>query len=425
MFFTKEWLKQKFRILKIQFLNFIWRLFLCFLFVVGVPVACCYYIPFQNFCIPISISIILLIAVAYYIVKKTRTDNLYRLPSGVFYLYWAICLLPIEFYLLEFYTASPYRDFKVSDKDLLIGCSIVCIGAILNFLIPKVKIKRFDYFSPGAVGIDCDEYDMVESAKNNAKSFLNLNKHVSVVALDADTGYGKSSFVRMMIESLSPEDILYTYISLTETNNSTDFSHLFTERWSETLNKRYPRLFDSPEFHLELLSDILRENKQYFLISILLKWLQGIDFPLFRTRSKVSDTYSTPDSYDIVSKKVGRMFGGVPEIKEKIWIIVIDDFERSPIDEIYRVIEIIERFKIEGRNGMPVKLIFLLCFAGTNLKNLLYVEEKNKRTDLAFLVDQFLLSDKTKSIDKTISLPPVPTEVLKKGIIKKANNFLA
>ena len=70
---------------------------------------------------------------------------------------------------------------------------------------------------------------------------------------------------------------------------------------------------------------------------------------------------------------------------------------------------------------MACLFIWSLCYVlGSNLRKLLHVEEKNKGR-IAFLVEQFLLSDKTKSIDKSINLPPVSALVLKQYIINRAN----
>lgn len=361
--------------------------------------------------------------------QQFRCWKIDRMPSAILYLYWALILMPIEvcFFL-------SYKQLDVSDGAVDFSLVVIIVGALFDLRIPVTRLGGFKRFSSEAVGRDKDEYGMNGSASNNAKHLVNSNKHVSVVALRADTGHGKSSFVRKMIESLDSKEVLYTYISFTETNDSQDFSRLFAERWSETLRERYPRLSDSFALNLDLLSAVLREQKEYSLLFAFMKQVKVADWSLFPTKAKVFDPFLWADPCEesqkvvdpkkvdeVVSSNVGKMFGGVPEIQEKAWVIVMDDFERSPIDEIYRAIEIIERFKIEGRTGLPVRVVFLLCFSDEKLKQLL---DSKKGSDLAFLVDQFLISDVTKSVDKFINLPPIPSEVLKKHIVRRVNKFL-
>jgi len=409
-----------FRNVQTYFFRIFWLLF-C---VVGVPIGC-FLIPWQNIIIPIGVFWILAPIPFFYLtqwfIRKITVWRIYRLTSGIFYLY-----LVIFFFPLEFYSFHLYQNGTTFDEILFLSSIWLLVGVFLGILIcviPKKPILKFSHFSSSAVGSEKDAYELKESACNYGQGLLNFDKHVSVGFLNSDVGEGKSSFIRMMIESLDAADILYTYISLTETNDSRDFSRLFTERWFETLNERYPRFIENSAFNLESLSDILREHKEYAFFSGFFSGLglKGIDRPLLSTKAKAFDPFVVKQSF--VSDKIGQIFGGIPEIKEKSWIIVIDDFERSPIDEIYRVIEIVERFKIEGRTGLPVRLVFLLAFSGNKLKDLLNVKEKNKRSDKAFLIEQFLFLDSAKSSDFHIFVPMPSQRVRKEYILRNVKQL--
>lgn len=354
----------------------------------------------------------LLVCLVPSFIDDFRRWKIYRLPSGVMYLYWAIFLMPLELCVF-----LELNGFSLTAIEFNASVCFLIVGLLLDLCVPSHKVTAPEDFSSESVGLDRDKYEMLISAKNNANFLKKTQKHVSVISLNADTGYGKSSFVRMMIESLPPKNFLYTYVSLTETNDSKDFSRLFAERWAQTLDDRYPTLSNSFSLHLDLLSALLREEKGCVSLSAFIKQIKILNFPLFPIKQKAHDPFVIPKLQ--VPGRVGQLFGGIPKIKEESWVVVIDDFERSPIDEIYRVIEVVERFKFEGRNGMPVPVVFLFCFAGINLKELLNKEEKNKRGDLAFLVEQFLFTDATKSIDRFINPPPIAPDLLREHIINK------
>ncbi len=380
--------------------------------IIGIPLWC-FSFPLKGLVIPPQIIVVLVVGLGYFFlqfINKIRLQRSYGSSSGVFYLYWTIFFAPLDFSCLE----PNLLDYKTALVWFL-G------GVIVYILIPVKKLSKPKYFSSEAVGSEDDLLGMKESAVNNAQTLIKTRKHVSVFTLEGEAGYGKSSFVRMMIESLEPKDFLYMYISLTETNDSKDFSCLFTERWFETLDNRYPRLLDDRDSNIALLSDILREHPQYAFFSSIFAKFKKIDHPIFQTKAKICDPFVLAEKY--VSYKISKMFGGIPSLKEKSWVIVIDDLERSPTDEIYRVIEIIERFKIEGRLGLPIPLVFVLCFSESKLKELLNIDEKNKNNDLSFLITQFLFIDSTKAVDYPIPLPPASREGLTKSATENLKGY--
>ena len=76
--------------------------------------------------------------------------------------------------------------------------------------------------------------------KKTAKKFelesVNEYQPVHVAAIWGDPGTGKSSYLRMIIESFNPAEVLYTYVSLTEVNEEKGFSKLFADRWISTIS---------------------------------------------------------------------------------------------------------------------------------------------------------------------------------------------
>ncbi len=93
-----------------------------------------------------------------------------------------------------------------------------------------------------------------------------------------------------------------------------------------------------------------------------------------------------------VSKNVAQLFGNIPKIKENLWVIVIDEIERAQLDEIYRVVEIIERFKNEGRLGFSYKTMFILCISEPDFENLL--KTYSEKDNLAWSIRTFFMTQK-------------------------------
>ena len=123
-----------------------------------------------------------------------------------------------------------------------------------------------------------------------------------------------------------------------------------------------------------------------------------------------------------VPNSTAAMFNYIPKIKENVWIINIDEIERAQLDEIYRVIEVIERFKHEGRFGLPVKLVFLLCVSGSNLEERLK-KQNEVGNEKAQLIEDFFFNN-PKSRDQNLFLPPVSYEKKKEFVVNALNKVL-
>lgn len=228
----------------------------------------------------------------------------------------------------------------------------------------------------------------------------------------------------MIIEAIGAEKSLYSYISLTETNATNDFSKLFAKRWFEALNERYPTINIAP--HVASLEAILRESTNHSaLVSTISQILVKLNFGLNKTVAKFWDlnALKKEEGKEIfVPNSTAAMFNYIPEIKEDVWIINIDEIERAQLDEIYRVIEVIERFKHEGRFGLPVKLIFLLCVSGSDLQKRLE-DLKGFGNEKARLIEDFFFNN-PKSRDQNLFLPPVSYEKKKEFVINSLNEVL-
>jgi len=229
----------------------------------------------------------------------------------------------------------------------------------------------------------------------------------------------------MIIEAIGAEKSLYSYISLTETNATNDFSKLFAKRWFEALNERYPTINIAP--HVASLEAILRESTNHSaLVSTISQILVKLNFGLSKTVAKCWDLSALKEEKGkkiFVPNSTAAMFNHIPKIKEDVWIINIDEIERAQLDEIYRVIEVIERFKHEGRFGLPVKLVFLLCVSGSDLQKRLE-HLKGFGNEKAQLIEDFFFNN-PKSRDQNLFLPPISYEKKKEFVIKSLNKVLA
>lgn len=364
----------------------------------------------------------------YFIFKKPiKRQKIRGQPSWVFYYYWGLTFAPLLSYFFSFSFIYRYQPIILKiDNDLMqitINLSFRLIILIFLILIYKritpISLDEEERrFAAGAAGINDDKLDYKYSARNVNKGILKKENYINVCGLYGGMGFGKSSYLRMIIEYFNQENLLYTYISLTETNEAKDFSKLFAERWFETLSFRYPK-FDTATF-IPAMHSILRESGDGLLSSVfesILKFNPG----LIKTKAKYFDKYFKKKNINIyTSSNIAKLFGNVPEYKEKLWVIVIDEIERALLDEIYRAVEIIERFKNEGRSGLPIKIVFILCISQEDLKNLLdNFKNKNQRANL--LQDFFF--DNPKNITLKIFLPPTDLEIKQKYINDEINNL--
>lgn len=294
----------------------------------------------------------------------------------------------------------------------------VIVYLFFYYFIEKMESKKMDKenddnFAHGAVGLEGDKFNFSKSIPGVIDGIKILNDDVSIVSVDGEYGSGKSSFVRMMIEEMRKDDknkILYTYLSLTETNETDDFSKLFIERWYETLKKDYPVINTARMSNS--LKGILRESNNNFL-SALSSIISGFSFCISRSLDRRTGKE--------LSKDLSMMFGCIEKFKEKTWLFVIDEIDRAKLTEIYRVIEVLERFKLKSSEGFPIKIIFILCFSERELSK--YFEQFKGKNELAYLLDSFLITDK-KSIDLPIFVPPIDYGVKKSYVIELFQGIL-
>jgi len=149
-----------------------------------------------------------------------------------------------------------------------------------------------------------------------------------------------------------------------------------------------------------MLRPIIREvSKDFF--STVFNFIEKFNKQIFKTKVTFHHILNktTEESLD---KDTAKMFGNIDEFVEKRWIVVIDELERSKRDEIYRAIEIIERFKTLGSKGLPIKIIFVICTSEKDLKELL---EQNPSEPSKQIGDFFFSNPKTFSNYEFIPYP--------------------
>ena len=337
-----------------------------------------------------------------------KIQKIHSQPSWVFYTYFALIAAPLFSDGVKWLISGDY------DWGSLYIRSVALILGLVFYYRKQGVIRERRRFASGSVGSKDDEFGFKIFASHVHEGLIKLNNYVSVVALYGGLGFGKSSCGRMIIESFDEKKVLYSYISLTETNEAKDFSKLFTERWLETLTARYPKI-DATSY-LPFMSSVLRESG-YGFFSRALEIISALNPGLLKTRAKYFDAFYE-ERPEYTSKGVGRLFGNIPDISEDNWVIMVDEIERGQLDEIYRLIEIIERFKNEGRDGLPVKVIFFLCVSRADLQSLLDIYNDNDVR--ACLLNNFFFKH-PKSITKSLFLPPVDSEDFKEFIVKKVN----
>ncbi len=354
--------------------------------------------------------------IIYQFGRRLKHQKIRNQPSYVFFLYWGLTLL-----LLVTIFHCPVLTICGS---ILALAGISLLAVIIYWAWPPRSLNSYNRFAAGAVSRANDGLDFKESAVNVAKGLIaNNQNYLSVHALYGDMGSGKSSYTRMIVEALEDDgclgkqELLYTYISLTETNAAKDFSQLFSERWADTLAERYP--FIRIGYITPLLTTIFRETNAN-LLSAIFSFLTIHKKGLQQTIAKTWDP-NLGSAPVYTSAAVGSMFAYIPEVREKIWLIVVDEIERAQFDEIYRLVEAIERFKNEGRTGLPIRIIFILCISRTDFSRLI---DAFKATDTrAFLLKKFFFED-AKSVTNTIHLPPVSYETRLKFTQDKVNTFI-
>ncbi len=337
--------------------------------------------------------------------EQLKKQELRNQPSWVFYLYWGFIDSFIVWSAVKFpdHVLDPWWS-NTWCFGLLVSLAVILLKWLNEWLNKKPDLTFRD-FAAGAAGADHDDLDFLIPAQHAAEGLKRLKGYVNVAAVYGGLGFGKSSYARMMVEQLDPEQTLYTYISLTETNEARDFSQLFAERWLQTLSKRYPK-FDVVSY-LPFMYSILRESGNSFFSDIL-EILSRLDRGLVKTKAVIHDTFyprnkkETPPVFS--SGVVGKIFANIPVISESMWVIMVDEIERAQIDEVYRLVEIVERFRTEGRSGLPVKLVFIFCISEPDFGE--YLRTFDDKDPRVMPLQTFFYGD-PRSISHRLFLPPI------------------
>ncbi len=352
-----------------------------------------------------------------FLVKNLKIQQIHRPKSWIYYfigIYWVLFLVGcvVFFYNFDFLWIT-WRNWKEYLYALIIGIYLLGIFVITlcSFCCKKTSVPQgIQRFAPESVDSNHDELGFALSARNTARAFQELEAYVGVSAIFGGLGWGKSSFARMITENFDSKSTLYSYISLTETNAEKDFSALFSQRWAETLAERYPKLNITQT--VDLIYSLLRESDLSGYMHCM-RLISHVNTPLEHTKKVIGDN-SADNLSSIVPKTIAKAFWNIPEIKEKIWIIMIDEIERAKLCEVYRAIEIIERFKYEGRTGLPVQILFILCIDDEKLKDRL--KKLTDQDENADLISDFLFENPKNINCGVFFLPPVDSEIKRKFI---------
>ncbi len=359
------------------------------------------------------VAIVGMLAWFFDLAKILRVQKIYERPSFVYFLRVAIILglmSSILFKLLHgvLLPGSYYPAYALYFLDA------VCVAVIsftLHFFY-KLYLKPAGFpelvHAYGAVGKSEDLYGLASIGERLSHIIENLGRNVSVLCVTAPMGAGKSSLIRMALESLDNSTFLYTYVSLTESNAENDFSKLFMSRWLDTLSGRYPVMkLAHAAFGLE---EVLRESNGDWLHTTV-RFLFSRNKAFFRSKTRTfGEFYSGDNKY--VDTEVNKIFGGVDAFKEGLWIVVIDEIERAKPGEIYRVIEIIERFKNIGNSGMPVKVVFILPISWQELSE----RAKAECCDMLDVAHGFF-SNGSKSVTDFFHVPVPDSDTLRAGLL--------
>ena len=295
----------------------------------------------------------------------------------------------------------------------LIGISVCLLALyVVSGLWKKERVPL--RFSPGST--DKDELGYIKVAEQDMESLINTDRHIVVAEINGRLGEGKSSYLRMMVGSRPQEEFLYTFISLTETNEAKSFSQLFAERWMDTLIERYPSASQAAK--QSILENIFRESGNGLLKTIH-SIIHNSRWPFRKTKIKYEG--DNHPGLKFANTIVAPLFSYITEFHERYWIIVIDEIERSRFDEIYRTIETLERFRMESQWGLPIKLVFVLCIDRIRFKE--RVAEIPPDNEAASLSYSFLERE-PKTIDIYIDLPPVPPDKKQAYIITREKDWL-
>jgi hypothetical protein len=110
---------------------------------------------------------------------------------------------------------------------LVAGC-IVGLTILALFIVYRHKrdalLNDTFHYGSGTIGRDGDVLGFSDAADNFRAGLLNLGLPVRVIGITGGMGEGKSTFWRLIAEGFEKQKTLHTYLSLTETNSTIDFS---------------------------------------------------------------------------------------------------------------------------------------------------------------------------------------------------------
>ena len=340
----------------------------------------------------LGVYLVLLTLVIFVNIKILRKQKIRNRPSWVAFIYSGLSISPLCFIYIYSHIYGGNRLFFLSGVILCIGC---------YFIYLKISPSDISYketqFPPGTVGLQYDNLGFKDKAKKIASEISKAQGNISVIQVDGGLGEGKSSFSRMVIECMDYKKTLFTYISLTETNKSDDLNKLFYERWVKTIDSRYPKISNCSSIN-GAISSILRGDDNS-LGAFILK-IFPTSTPLFSSKK--------------IDKRISEIFEGVTEFDEKRWIILFDEIDRATLDEVYRLIEIIERFKHLNQYILPIKITFILA---VSLQELLSTCKESGNTETACIIRKFF--ENHKNIDIYENVPPVSIRKKEAFIIDK------
>lgn len=353
------------------------------------------------------ILLVILLSFTYLFYKATRSIWLGKFSWIIF----ALISLVVLGYVVIPLMIWDYSDdiSKLVAAGVTAYLILVALGRFANSRYRLQSLEKTYEYANGTVGIKSDKplfrdlLNFEATADNVRSSLLTINDPVTVVAITGKLGSGKSTFWRIVAEKLNKEKNLHTYMSLTQSNSTHDFSKLFAEKWFETLSNRYPMLINISYFEQRRLFNVLRDTTDG-LLKFIFSALPMLSGGLFKTRTKAGiwERSSELINDDFVDKGLARMFYYIPHINEDRWFIVIDEIERAPFEEIYRLIEIIERFKYVAKKGSPTRLIFILCVDDSQA-----LETLDRHKDISektTLIRSFINAD-SKLVDRVVDVP--------------------
>jgi hypothetical protein len=356
-------------------------------------------------------------SLAFYVYESS-----FKSFSFVKYIWFSLIIapifVPVDHTIQKFFGIFSEASYLKAVADTsywpYVALSFAFFVLYITVLMGQRSVRELQ-FSPGAT-LD-DKFNYRPVANSDMRSLISLDQALTVCMINGRIGEGKSSYLRMMIDSRPQSEMLYTYISLTETNEAASFSKLFATRWAQTIQARYPTIINSSKN--SILQNIFRDSGNQ-LLKVLSTFMEQQRWPLKQTKLKYTGENYSGKKY--AGNELASLFGYIPEFFENYWVIVIDEIERSKFDEIYRVIETLERFRMEAQYGLPIKIIFVLCVDRQRMLER-YSEPVAAIMESSSLTHSFMEKE-PKSIDIYIELPPISPDLKEQFIINAEKTLI-